>query len=166
MLVRGVRCPPTTSAGRWFDAVAALLGVREVAAFEGQAAMLLEGLAAHHGVVAPAPALIRRDGDVLDAAPLFAAMADAGDRAAAAALFHATLGHALAAWAADAARSRGVDAVALGGGCFLNAVLSQSVATQLAARGLAVLEAEAAPPSDGGLALGQAWIGRRLVESC
>ena len=47
MLARELRCPPTTSLGRWFDAAAGLLGVRETSAYEGQAPMLLEALAAN-----------------------------------------------------------------------------------------------------------------------
>jgi hydrogenase maturation protein HypF len=164
MLARDLRCPRTSSAGRWFDAAAGLLGVRGVAAYEGQAAMLLEGLAERHGPTAPRPDLVRRAGDTLDASALFAALADARDPPAAAAMFHATLADALAHWAADAALARGIDTVALGGGCFLNAILSHAVAARLAARGLRVLEAEAAPPNDGGIALGQAWIAHRIME--
>jgi hypothetical protein len=55
MLEHDVHCPPTTSLGRWFDAAAGLLGAREVMAYEGQAAMLLEGLAERGGEVAAWP---------------------------------------------------------------------------------------------------------------
>jgi hydrogenase maturation protein HypF len=164
MLERRLNTPATSSAGRWFDAAAGLLGVRDLSAFEGQAAMLLEGLAEAHGAVAPEPALVACSESVLDPSPLLAALIDTPPSLAAA-RFHATLAHALAEWAADAARARGIDAVALGGGCFLNAVLASGVAARLAARGLHVLEAALAPPNDGGIALGQAWIARHLVEN-
>ena len=75
-----------------------------------------------------------------------------------AALFHATLAAALADWCAQAARSQALDTVALGGGCFLNSLLSAQLARRLQAHGLTVLQAEAAPPNDGGLSLGQAWV--------
>lgn len=51
MLATGTRCPRTSSLGRLFDAAAGLLKVKAVSRFEGQAAMLLEGLAAEHGAV-------------------------------------------------------------------------------------------------------------------
>jgi hydrogenase maturation protein HypF len=53
MLDRNLRCPSTTSLGRWFDVAAGLLGLRDLMQFEGQAAMELEGLAAAHGPVPP-----------------------------------------------------------------------------------------------------------------
>ncbi len=164
MLHRGLNCPPTSSAGRWFDAAAGLLGIREVAAYEGQAAMLLEGLATAHGPVAPRPELVARRDGMLDPSALLAELAEADDPHAAAALFHATLAHALAEWAADAALARGIDTVALGGGCFLNALLSRDVAAHLAVRGMRTLTAAAVSPGDGGLSLGQAWLGRRILE--
>lgn len=158
MLDRGTNAPLTTSAGRWFDAAAALLGVREVSAFEGQAAMQLEALAAAHGPVAADRSLWRITPEAtLDLLPLAERLAATPDAACGAALFHATLVQALAAWASEAARREGLAAVALGGGCFVNAILSEGLRRALGARGLTVLEARAAPANDGGIALGQAW---------
>jgi len=158
MLDRGVRCPPTSSAGRWFDAAAGLLGVRALAAFEGQAPMLLEGLADRHGAVAPLDGGWRVDADVLDLLPLAARLADLDDAAYGAALFHSTLAAALADWASRAARAAGLYTVACGGGCCMNRILMASLRGQLERAGLRVLEARQAPPNDGGLALGQAAV--------
>ena len=63
MLQRGLHAPETSSLGRWFDAAAGLLGVSRRMAFEGQAAMLLEGLAEAHGPVAAEPELVTIDAD-------------------------------------------------------------------------------------------------------
>lgn len=158
MLGRGLNCPPTSSCGRLFDAAVGLLGIMPVMDFEGQAAMLLESLAARHG---PLPALSdgwRITDGVLDFLPLLAALAEQHDAARGAALFHATLAAGLAAWVAQSAQSEGLDTVALSGGCFLNTLLSQALNEHLRNQGLRVLTARQAPPNDGGLALGQAWI--------
>ncbi|MFA6313195.1 MAG: carbamoyltransferase HypF [Sterolibacterium sp.] len=159
MLARGVNSPPTSSMGRAFDAAAGLLGVRAVAAFEGQAAMLLEGLAATYGnaVALPDAYHIGSDG-TLDLLPLYRMLAECSDAAYGAAVFHATLAAALADWAENAARAQGLKTVACGGGCFLNHILSGKLATLLARRGLRILMALKLPPNDGGLSLGQAWI--------
>ena len=159
MLARGVNCPPTSSAGRWFDAAAGLLGVRAIAAFEGQAPMLLEGLADRHGSVAPLAGgwRIAKDG-VLDLLPLIDRLADLDDASFGAALFHSTLVAALGEWALAAARDTGLATVALGGGCFMNRILATGLRGRLENGGLVVLEARAAPPNDGGLALGQAAV--------
>ena len=165
MLARGANCPETTSAGRWFDAAAGLLGLRAVTAFEGQAAMQLEALAASHGPVAPCTALygIAVDG-TLDLLPLAARLASEEDAAFGAALFHATLVEALAEWVAEAARQENLATVALGGGCFANAILSRGLAARLREAGLEPLEAREAPAGDGGLALGQAWVALEAGE--
>jgi hydrogenase maturation protein HypF len=159
MLARGLNSPRTSSAGRWFDAAAGLLGVRETCSYEGQAAMLLEGLAEAHGPAAPADGayLIRADGS-LDLLPLLAHLAGQHDRGYGAALFHSTLAAALAAWVRAASERTGVRNVALGGGCFINRILAADLRVRLEAAGLAVFEARQAPPNDGGLALGQAAV--------
>ena len=161
MLARGLRCPPTTSLGRWFDAAAGLLRVREASAYEGQAPMLLEALAAAHPS-AGAQALrelVRVDADgTLDPWPLIARLADETDAPRGAALFHHALADGLARWVAQAAAATGLKRVALGGGCFLNALLTSLLVPRLAMHGLVALEAQQAPPNDGSIALGQAWV--------
>jgi hydrogenase maturation protein HypF len=159
MLERDLHCPPTTSLGRWFDAAAGLLGAREVMAYEGQAAMLLEGLAEAAGDVEPlADGYSLDDSGRLDLLPLLARLADEPDAAHGAALFHATLAHALADWTERAARREGLTTIALGGGCFLNHILTRDLTRLLTERNLTVLDARQAPPNDGGLSLGQAWV--------
>jgi hydrogenase maturation protein HypF len=159
MLGGNAHTPPTSSCGRWFDAAAGLAGVREVAAFEGQAAMLYESQSAQHGEVDAMEGgfVLGKDG-TLDLLPLLARLADEREVGFAAALFHATLAEALAAWVQRAAQENGIRRVALGGGCFLNRILSEGVRRRLEAAGFDVLEARLAPPNDGGLSLGQAWI--------
>ncbi|MDP2963078.1 MAG: carbamoyltransferase HypF [Sulfurimicrobium sp.] len=159
MLQQGINVPLTSSCGRLFDAAAGLLRVKDMASFEGQAAMLLEGLAERHGAVAPLPNgyALAADG-TLDFLPLLDTLADTSDPAFGAALFHATLAQGLAAWVMQAAEQTSIRTVALGGGCFLNANLSRRLRDALMAAGLTVLEARLVPPNDGGLSLGQAWV--------
>ena len=164
MLAQGVQCPPTSSAGRWFDAAAGLLGVREASAFEGQAPMLLEGLAERHGAVAPLANGWRIEDGVLDPLALLAQLAECGEAGYGAALFHATFAEALADWVLRASRAEALATVALGGGCFANRLLSEALRARLEAAGLSVLEARQAPPNDGGLALGQAAAAAAAAE--
>ena len=159
MLARGLNSPRTSSAGRWFDAAAGLLGVRETCSYEGQAAMLLEGLAEAHGPAAPADHAyaIGADG-TLDLLPLLAHLAGQQDRGYGAAVFHSTLAAALGDWVRGASERTGLRKVALGGGCFSNRILAADLRARLEAAGLAVFEARQVPPNDGGLALGQAAV--------
>jgi hydrogenase maturation protein HypF len=155
LLARGIACEPTTSAGRLFDAAAGLLGLSRRQAFEGEAAMRLEGLATAPTVLADG---WRINVGVLDFLPLLGHLADGIVPAAGAALWHGTLIAGLVEWAAAAARAHGLDQVALSGGCFLNKVLSEGVAAGLRAHGIEPLIARAVPPNDGGLSLGQAYV--------
>ena len=158
MLAREIHCPPTSSAGRLFDAAAGLLGVRHRASFEGQAAMLLEGLAAQQGAVEPLAEGWRIHDGQLDLRPLLMTLADGRDAGRAAALFHATLAAALVDWVSAAAARTGIRLIAAAGGCLLNRLLASALREGLAARGLQMLEAQSLPPNDGGLSLGQAWV--------
>jgi hydrogenase maturation protein HypF len=161
LLARGSRCPPTSGAGRLFDAAAGLLGLPPVAGYEGQAAQLLEGLAGTAWPAAPWPDGYRIGAaGELDLLPALGRLADTAPvaRALAAARFHATLAAGLVAWVGRAAATTGLTTVALGGGCFLNELLSGVLRRDLPRLGLTVLEARQAPPGDGGLALGQAWV--------
>jgi hydrogenase maturation protein HypF len=159
MLVRHFNAPETSSLGRWFDAAAGLLDVTRRMSFEGQAAMLLEGAAERHGAVPADTTLFAITGDnELDLSPLAMRLADEHDAGHGAALFHATLVAALAAWVAQAAQELDLRTVAAGGGCFLNALLAHGLHDALDLRGIALHQARAVPPNDGGLSLGQAWV--------
>ena len=158
--------PTTSSAGRLFDAVAALLGLRSRVTYEAQAAIELEASAA--GVpfsAAPGYELtVTRDDDgvVLDPSPLVArvmAERDAGTPLpVVSAHFHDGLGRAVASTTAELARSEGLEAVALSGGVFQNARLTTVMAAELQAAGLDVLVHHRVPPNDGGISIGQAGV--------
>lgn len=162
LLDRQLRCPPTSSLGRWFDAAAGLLGVRDVSYYEGQAAMELEGRAAAHGPVEPLAGGWRLVGEVLDFSPLLSALLDCTDAGQGAALFHATVAAGLAEWAMLAVKREKLAKMAIGGGCAANAILLDALRRRLTAAGIEVLEARAVPAGDGGLALGQAWVARQM----
>lgn len=155
LVAAGLNCPRTSSVGRLFDAVAALTGFGHDVTFEGQAAIGLEHAASAAAVdVDPYPLPLR--GEILDPAPLLAALLT--DLRAAmpvpciAARFHAALAAAVVA----VARATGHARLALSGGCFQNAELTARVVTAATAAGCEVLRHRSVPPNDGGLALGQA----------
>ena len=165
MLQRKLNCVATTSMGRLFDAAAGLLGVNEVQGYEGQAAMLLEGLADRHGKVAAlALGYVHTARNELDFRPLLASLADCKDQTYGAALFHATLAEGLCAWVQRAAGRSGSAHVALGGGCFLNSMLSNALIESLTAAGLHVLTAQQLPPNDGAISFGQASVALQQIN--
>lgn len=169
-LARGMNSPLASSAGRLFDAAAAVLGIRTRAHYEGQAAMELESLAGR--CVAdplPFPVLERADGTLeLDPVPLLVALAE-GRRAGRplvqlAAAFHESVALGAALQVQCAAEQTGIDTVALGGGVFQNARLVTSLSTLLRARGFRVLAARELPPNDGGLSFGQAVVAAAILR--
>ena len=163
LLERGINSPLTTSLGRQFDAAAGLLGIKPVQRFEGQAAMLLEGLAEEHGAADPLVNGWRIDAShTLSLLPLLGWLADHSpkglDQRHAAAVFHATLAAALADWIRPIAEATGIHHLVFGGGCVLNQVLMTDLEQRLTAAGLHVHLPRLAPANDGGLSLGQAWL--------
>jgi hydrogenase maturation protein HypF len=154
--------PRATGAGRWFDAVAALAGLRDEVSYEGQAAIELEAVAAA-GAHEPYPfALTPAAVFVVDLRP--AVRAVAADVAAGvsvaviAARFHETMASLIAAGCRVARAQSRLTTVALSGGCFANRRLSGRALALLAADGFETLVHRRVPAGDGGLALGQAAV--------
>jgi hydrogenase maturation protein HypF len=160
-LDRGVNAPITTSVGRLFDGVAALLDLRRRSSFEGQAAMELEFLASSEPAGAPPYALPLVDGPyalVGDVRPLVCeVLAELGrgtPKARIAARFHATL----VEFAVDIATRAEREHVVLSGGCFQNRLLRTALAGALRDRGHYVAVARDVPCNDGGISAGQAYV--------
>lgn len=163
----GHSVPTTTSAGRLFDAVAALLGCRQRVSYEAQAAIELEAMARMCSDIRRYPDSVvieRTDGMcVLDPRPLVAALLEDCSRGidprAVAAGFHDAFGRATVTLASQLATECGLDTIAVTGGVFQNWVLTEIVATGLRANGFDVLIHAEVPPNDGGISVGQAAIG-------
>jgi hydrogenase maturation protein HypF len=170
-LDRGVACVPTSSMGRLFDTVASLAGVCHRVEYEAQAAMALENAAAAGADPAGYRfALVPGDGAspmLADPAPVLAAVVDdirAGAGAGSvAARFHNGV-VALVREVCRAARDRtGLGTVALTGGVFCNALLTEGCQQRLTEDGFTVLRHHIVPPGDGGLALGQLMVAARVT---
>jgi hydrogenase maturation protein HypF len=157
-LGRGDRAPRTSSVGRLFDAVAALVGVRDQVSYEGQAAIELEQ---RSGAPAPGRAVSIRAGSPfqVDGIALLRTVADdvrAGlDTSAIGARFHGGLVTAIVQGCALIRDEHGLSRVALSGGVFQNVLLLRGVHGALAQRGFEVLTHRQLPPNDGGISVGQ-----------
>ena len=160
MLKKRINTYTTSSLGRLFDAVSALLDISRISQFEGQAAMALEFLAetAHTDAVYPL-ALIRPETPgpvIVDWEPMIREILD--DVAARvspariAAAFHNTVAEA----GVEIARLAGETRVVLSGGCFQNRYLTEKTIVRLSQAGFSVYWHQRVPPNDGGISLGQA----------
>jgi hydrogenase maturation protein HypF len=169
MLANNVNCPRTSSMGRLFDAAAGLLGICAIQSHEAQAAIQLQQLAEHYGEtdVVMDGYFIDVDND-LDFSPLLATMAGYHDAPhptnLAAALFHATLIAGLAAWVEHASKQYGISRLALGGGCFHNAVLRNGLIRRLVSTPFNVFSGQQVLPDDSAIALGQAWVALQHMQ--
>lgn len=154
--------PMTSSVGRLFDGAAALLGLRRVSAYEGQAAMELEA-AADPRVERSYPAPLREgaaEAWTWDPAPLFEGMATDLRRGRSAreigGAFHNAVRDAITGGCRRLREETGIRTVALSGGAFQNVLLLAKTIPALRAAGFTPLVHHRVPPNDGGLSLGQA----------
>jgi hydrogenase maturation protein HypF len=168
ILSRGINAPRTSSAGRLFDAVASIIGLRQKVRFEGQAAMELEFLATEPlmdelrliGTPAARPYAIKLRDGVVDWEPVLEILRDSSAGVSAANIarrFHETLAAAMVL----VAQSVGIENVVLTGGCFQNKLLTELAVERLRAAGYRPYWHQRVPPNDGGIALGQVVGARR-----
>lgn len=170
MLERGVSAPWTSSCGRLFDAVAALLGLCQHIFYEGQAAILLEAMQDKTEEKAYLCPIIEKDNLLeLDTRKLFAQVyTQWNDHTPAAVIsrrFHLGLIAGLDELAARLCFEHSCQTVALSGGVMHNATIARRLPVALQARGLQVLEHKLLPPGDGCLSLGQAFYGNLILET-
>jgi len=179
-----VNSPASSGLGRLFDSVAALLGIKTVNTFEGQAPMCLEDVAASatsacelapfgeyaepnvlcsdhtEGLAVLEKSLQNWQPVRIDPRPLLRSLLErrlASDDVSKLALaFHNRLAEALVSVAVRAARTLGISTVGLSGGCFVNRLLESRTVSQLHDAGMTVILHHLVPPNDGGIALGQA----------
>jgi hydrogenase maturation protein HypF len=155
----GLNSPLTSSAGRLFDAAAALLGVRDTITYEGQAAIELEQLADP----TEKSAYRARIDDVVHGEDLIAALLDdSGTRAQRAARFHNGIADAIVR-TCDRFRDRSAT-VALSGGVFQNVLLLDRTVEALEQQGFHVLTHRNVPTNDGGISFGQVAVASRTTR--
>ncbi|MED5811627.1 carbamoyltransferase HypF [Mycolicibacterium sp. 050232] len=167
-LATGTGCVATSSMGRLFDAVSALIGVRQTVAYEAQAAIELEGIS--RGIAAgPRRYAFATDTETtpvtVSPAPVLTAIIDDLRAGVAPAVIGARFHRAVAALIVELtlnladAHGCGEQPVALSGGVFQNLLLLRLTLAGLRERGVQVITHRRVPPNDGGIALGQLLVG-------
>jgi hydrogenase maturation protein HypF len=165
----GINAPLCSSTGRLFDAVSALLGVREWVNYEGQAAIELEQMA-DPGEAGEYPIEItEEDGiHILNPDPLIEAIVEAIKKGEApatiSARFHNALARGILQMALQMKERTGLSEVILSGGVFQNHLLMGTVYDLLEGEDFKVYIHHKVPPNDGGIALGQAFHAISLLE--
>jgi len=177
--------PQTSSAGRWFDAFASIIGLRDKTSFEGQAAMELESLAeACQSPLAPQQLARINDDNTLDLKPILSELlhstlfssnqlvATTADKKTinenkqlAAAQFHIELIDGLFRWLRSASVKYNTRTIVCSGGCFQNKMLRLGLQQLLISEGYVVYLPEQFPANDAGISLGQAFIANMHVQS-
>ena len=152
-----VNAPVTSSAGRLFDAVASIIGLRQVSTYEGQAAMELEFCTSGTSTRESYEFCITPEG-MFDWSDVLREILRDRDGSIAtgiiAAKFHNTLAEVIVSFARRAERER----VVLSGGCFQNRYLTERTVERLTEEGFRPYWHQRIPPNDGGIALGQMYV--------
>jgi len=164
MIDKGINSPLTSSCGRLFDAVAALVGLRSQINYEGQAALELEMAIAPSLDFTSYPYTLQQDDAMLIFNPklLVTELVDELQQGVPTARISGRFHTTLATMVVDVCRrlreQTGVNRVVLSGGVFQNRFLTEHACKGLQAENFTVLTHSLVPPNDGGLALGQAVI--------
>jgi hydrogenase maturation protein HypF len=160
MMDRGINCPRTSSMGRLFDAVAAIVGIRYTVAYEGQAALELEMLADHGESGCYPFEWLFEDGYRILLHPIIqgvvADMQNGVSPDVISARFHQTVIRMSTALCTQIRQDSGLNRVALSGGVFQNTWLLTGLIRELTAHGFTVFSQAIVPTNDGGISLGQA----------
>lgn len=170
MLQRRVSTIPTSSAGRLFDAVASLIGLRHSVSFEGQAAMLLEAAAEMDpSYLPPYEFALTGGGPVeIDLRPMIREIVAEldGKRPVSqiARRFHGTMVEIVSAVCGRMRNELELNRVCLSGGCFQNALLLTGCLEALRETGFEVFFQREVPANDGGISLGQAAVGCEVLR--
>jgi hydrogenase maturation protein HypF len=169
LIAHSINCPQTSSLGRLFDAVAAVLGLRGYALYEGQAAIELEmHAAACTDHVSSYPFAIVKGSRQLDVMPLMHAIVRDIEQGVSvlsiARRFHVTIAEMLAAACLEIRQMTGLKTVALSGGVFQNRLLLEQLMNRLDEMAFRVYTNQRVPPNDGGLSLGQAAVAAARLQ--
>ncbi len=152
----------TTSIGRLFDAVSSLLNICHINSYEAQGAIELESLT--NQIIIEENLFEISDENRLVLEKLFKKIIKANDKYIASNLWHGTLAYALVEWASKSAQQKNIKTIILSGGCFQNKLLLTEVYTQLKKLYFNVYISEKVPLNDGGISLGQAWLGAKKFK--
>ncbi len=157
-----VNAPWSTSAGRFLDAISALLGIVTERSYEGEPAMALEAVA-HDGepIEGPVPFDSRDGNRTLDVRALTRRLDDLREshsKAAVAATAQDRLARGLGKIAVETATERGIEGVGFSGGVAYNEAITRTLRQVVEDAGLTFLDHDLVPPGDAGIAYGQAIV--------
>lgn len=164
MLKNNINCVTSTSAGRIFDAVSAILGIKRASTFEGEASMALEFISDETAKSDFSPEISTLDDGrfIIKTDKLIRFLAAQAfnkvSKAYLAGAFHSAAADMVLAGCRRCREQTGINTVALSGGVFQNLLLLQKCCELLKKDGFKVLIHSLVPPNDGGIALGQAAV--------